>query len=102
MLFFAKLREGTIIRILVFYSYKLLYIFAIFLFLTIFNSYFEQFVSFSFKFSFWNLLSFVMISNLIDLAKYLVFQGKLYYNPRLRGMLHILREIFKNDSRHRE
>ena len=77
MTYFLKLREGTIIRLLVYFIYKIIFLIITFLILTLMNPLIFKVIGFSFNISVINLLSFYGISNLIDIAKYLVFQGKL-------------------------
>ena len=81
MSFVKKLREGTIIRILVFFMYKLIFLLSTFLLLTLMNSFVEKFTGFPLNISVINLLSFIVISNIIDVFKYLVFQGKILLTP---------------------
>ena len=76
MTYISKLREATIIRILVFFMYKIIFITFTFLILTLMNPILIKVLGFTLKLSLINLLSFIAISNLIDIAKYLVFQGK--------------------------
>ena len=77
MTYFEKLREGTIIRLIVFFMFKLIFITFSFFVLTLMNPIILEVFEFELNISIINLLSFVSIANLIDLAKYLVFQGNL-------------------------
>jgi hypothetical protein len=80
MSFITRLREGTYIRILVFLLYKFIFLIVTLLTLALLNPLIVKFIGIPFRISVLNLFYFFGISSLIDIAKYLVFQGILYFN----------------------
>jgi len=80
MSFYSKLREGTIIRMLVFFSYKLITFLLIAILLPIFNSLVERIVGFSFRISILKLFWFFVFSCAIDFCEILSFSRYILNN----------------------